>query len=84
MLYRCKKCKRFSDLEKVSFRKCKACDFTTARCSAKGCGGTEGAMRSLIAHIRWYATLGSGVGRHIHATLEQTTAKLRLLVGGKV
>lgn len=84
MYYRCRKCLKFKELNKVHFVSCPCCDFRTARCNEANCGGKQGALRSLVAHVRWWASRGSGISFNIHNKVADTVARpLRALAGGK-
>lgn len=60
---RCRgECKKWFHLDDISLAGCPACDFRTARCES--CGGSIGAMRSVLCHVAYWRTRGKRVGGH--------------------
>jgi NAD-dependent SIR2 family protein deacetylase len=76
-MFRCRKCREFFKAERTAVAECEGCDFRTARCNR--CGGTEGALASMRAHVRWFFHFG----RYHSEKTVVVPPHLKILSGGK-
>lgn len=59
---RCRKCTKWFKGDEVAHAGCPCCDFRTSRCES--CGGTIGAVRSVLCHVAYWRTRGKRAGGH--------------------